>query len=60
MLIVGVGVFLYQFWMRTSKKYVSNFFDKFFKVKRQNVNKYNVNINVHLILKKISIFFGKK
>ena len=33
MLIVGDIIFLDQFWMRTSKKYVSNFFDNFFKVK---------------------------
>ena len=33
MLIVGGIIFLDQFWMRTSKKNVSNFFDKFFKVK---------------------------
>ena len=33
MLIVGDVMFLDQFWMGTSKKYVSNFFDNFFKVK---------------------------
>ena len=38
MLIVGDVVFLDQFWLRTSKEYVSNFFDKFFKVKRQDQN----------------------
>ena len=40
MLIVGDMVFLDHFWMRTSKKYVSNFFDNFsrsnVKVKVQN------------------------
>ena len=35
MLIVGDMVFLDQFWMRTSKKYVSNFFEQLFKVKCQ-------------------------
>ena len=35
MLIVGDVVLLDQFWMRTSRKYVSNFFDRFFKVKSQ-------------------------
>ena len=33
MLIVGDIIFRDQFWMRILKKYVSNFFDNFFKVK---------------------------
>ena len=44
MLIVGDVVFLDQFWMRTSIKYVSNFFDKFFKVKRQGQTSKNLKM----------------
>ena len=44
MLIVGDVMFLHQFWMRTSKKYVSKFLGKFFKVKRQGQSSKNLKM----------------